>query len=126
VAALSRAGADRIYGVRGGKIRSLSGWQYTWINDVEISDRGIMYNALTLAASRTPRWQHNNTHGTLFGEAPVAEPDEREVLAQGYLAKVGYCEFSAVRTSDARLREWFETLAREWKEEAAKAKRKPD
>ena len=52
------------------------------------------------------------------------KPDEREVLAQGYLAKAAYCEFVAGQTADAQHKQSLEKLAREWKEKAATATRK--
>ena len=63
---------------------------------------------------------------SLIGEArPMADkPDEREVLAQGYLAKAAYCEFVAGQTADGQYKAWLERLAREWKEEAATTTRK--
>jgi hypothetical protein len=52
------------------------------------------------------------------------KPDEREALAQEYLARAAYCEFSAKVTADAQYKQRLEKLAREWKEEAATATRK--
>ena len=55
-----------------------------------------------------------------MSELPMPDkPDEREILAQEYLARAAYCEFSAKMTGDAQYKQWVERLAREWKEEAA-------
>jgi hypothetical protein len=54
------------------------------------------------------------------------QPDEREVLAQEYLARAAYCEFVVGHTADGQYKAWLEKLVREWKDEAAEAKRKSD
>jgi hypothetical protein len=51
--------------------------------------------------------RHNNTNDTQLSEAPMAEPDEREVLTQEYLAKAAFCELQC--TPDRR--HWVQAVA---------------